>query len=612
MAKFLVRWVTNHSRTGYIKQRFMQSGCGPGDCGGWCDKSLMAICVEGHVGRFAACQFGHKVSNTGLAILTDAVVVYASRKLEIDSGAFVDDFLNAIMVLFHEVCAGLVGDCPICTAAAAAAQKRFDSLDTMMRECALIFSTKGDMSVAQRHVFLGIIFDTHLGRLFVTEEKFSKLMEVWREIMELLTCSPRGMAKLRGKAQHQFRCIEGVRPFLVRFDRFIGGPETVYEWDLEKEISAGLREVMGFLYQRLPGLKAQGAEMWPMEPSTLHFRWSRGLPHQYGELIVVSYDASEKGVAAAISLEPGKILRLEGMRFEGVSTIITFEDTPEAQVHREAAGAPMVIRLLRRLFDLRGKTVMFRNDCLPVIFALRKGSGSPQLQEAAEIVSRECLEAGCRMLALHVPGVQLIVEGVDGGSREGAERLRGPACTTWARGRLREFLRAHGWRVTLDLFAAGNNAFVERYVSWTDEPGSEAVDAFDLRSWAQTRCVCGQYHRETLFVFPPRGLERAVIRRAKSDSVRGCFVVPTNHKAGFWKLLRSVSEANMALDDPDKAFEFAQAPLAAHTVFLVYFGGADEASPCCGQEHKRRGRQPRWERHEEEEFEALQRTVAAL
>ena len=48
-------------------------------------------------------------------------------------------------------------------------------------------------------------------------------------------------------------------------------------------------------------------------------------------------------------MEPGKILRLEGMHFEGVSIIVTFESTPEVQVHQEAVGAPMVIRLLLRL-----------------------------------------------------------------------------------------------------------------------------------------------------------------------------------------------------------------------------------------------------------------------
>jgi hypothetical protein len=172
----------------------MQSGCGPGDCLGFCDKSLMAICVEGHVGRFAAAQFGHKVSNTGLAVLTDAVVKYASKELEVDSGAFVDDFLNALAIIMHGDCAGLEGGCPVCVSAAVAAQSIFDALDRMMPDCALVFSTKGDMAVRQHHIFLGIIFDSFRGRIYVTEEKFRKLMALLREIMELLTCSPRGMA----------------------------------------------------------------------------------------------------------------------------------------------------------------------------------------------------------------------------------------------------------------------------------------------------------------------------------------------------------------------------------------------------------------------------------
>ena len=270
--RYLVRWITNHAKTGYVARRTMQSGCSPGDCLGWCDKSLMALCVEGHVGRFAAAQFGHKVSNTGLAILTDAAVVYTSKELEIDSGAFVDDFLHCILVLAHLLCAGLAGGCLICQAALDAAQARFDALDQMFTDCALIFFTKGDMSVSQRHTFLGIIFDTHRGKLYITAEKFNKLMMLLLELMDLLTCSPRSMAKLRGKAQHQFRCLEGVRPFLSRFDRFIGGLETVYEWDLEKEVPGELHHVMGFPFQQLPSLREAGAEMWPLEPLTAYFR----------------------------------------------------------------------------------------------------------------------------------------------------------------------------------------------------------------------------------------------------------------------------------------------------------------------------------------------------
>ncbi len=90
-----------------------------------------------------------------------------------------------------------------------------------MRDCALVFSTKGDMSIGQRHVFLGVIIDTIAGRLFVTEDFFSKLMDLLQEVMGRLICSARKMALLLGKAQQQLRCIEGVLPFLVRFDRFI-------------------------------------------------------------------------------------------------------------------------------------------------------------------------------------------------------------------------------------------------------------------------------------------------------------------------------------------------------------------------------------------------------
>ena len=137
--------------------------------------------------------------------------------------------------------------------------------------------------------------------------------------------------------------------FLVCFDLFIGGPETVYEWDREKEIPAGLRDFMGFLHQRLPALLDLGAEMWPMEQATVYFRWARGLAHPYGDLIVVTYDASEKGIAAVIIMEPERFCAWKECTLKGCLQLSLFESTPEAQVHQEAVGAPMVIRLLQRL-----------------------------------------------------------------------------------------------------------------------------------------------------------------------------------------------------------------------------------------------------------------------
>jgi hypothetical protein len=155
------------------------------------------------------------------------------------------------------------------------------------------------------------------------------------------------------------------------------------------------------------------------------------------------------------------------------------------------------------------------------------------------------------------------------------------------RSEIRALLAQHSWVVTIDLFAAQSNAFVERFVSWTDEPNSEVVDAFTMRSWKQSRCPCGKDHRETSFIFPPRGLERTLVRRAKSDRLRACFVVPTNHKAGYWKLLRSNSQGRLQLNDPKTAFEHSR-----------------ESARC--------GRQPRWEPHEEAELKELRRISEAL
>ena len=151
-------------------------------------------------------------------------------------------------------------------------------------------------------------------------------------------------------------------------------------------------------------------------------------------------------------------------------------------------------------------------------------------------------------------------------------------------------LAQHGWRITIDLFAAACNRFTARYASWTDEPESEAVDAFTVPSWDQSMCSCGRIHRETAFFFPPRGLEKAVVRRAKSDGVKAAFLVPTSYKAGYWEALLGRAVAQLQLDEPATDFANVQAPLGAHALFLADFGSADNASPVCGQEREVRRR----------------------
>ncbi len=128
--------------------------------------------------------------------------------------------------------------------------------------------------------------------------------------------------------------------------------------------------------------------------------------------------------------------------------------------------------------------------------------------------------------------------------------ILGPSCTPVGRAKILAFLAEHGWSATIDLFAADCNKFTERYAAWTDQPNSEAVDAFAMDSWNQSICPCGSVHRETPFIFPPKRLERVVFKRARSDGVRAIFVVPTTYTAAYWKGLRARSEAQLELTSP--------------------------------------------------------------
>ncbi len=75
---------------------------------------MFGMCAEGHVGRFAVANFGHKVSHGPLWILTEALLALASRKYGVDMAAFVDDMLSAIQAALHEACKGLKGNCRTC------------------------------------------------------------------------------------------------------------------------------------------------------------------------------------------------------------------------------------------------------------------------------------------------------------------------------------------------------------------------------------------------------------------------------------------------------------------------------------------------------------------
>jgi hypothetical protein len=57
---------------------------------------MFGLCVDGQVGRFAVCQFGHTVSNGPLFVLTSTICSYCSRVHGVDAQQFVDDLMKAL------------------------------------------------------------------------------------------------------------------------------------------------------------------------------------------------------------------------------------------------------------------------------------------------------------------------------------------------------------------------------------------------------------------------------------------------------------------------------------------------------------------------------------
>ena len=138
------------------------------------------------------------------------------------------------------------------------------------------------------------------------------------------------------------------------------------------------------------------------------------------------------------------------------------------------------------------------------------------------------------------------------------------------------------------------------------------VDAFTIHSWNQSECQCCLSHRETCFIFPPVGLERAKVKRARSVGARCVFIVPTAYKAGYWTALRNHSIDRAELTRPNLDFTNVQGTLGKHTVFLEDFGADDSLTPACGQSQAPRGRRPLLGDVEREERARVQEELRRL
>ena len=85
------------------------NGCTPSSCHGGCDKDMSGIMIDGHIFRFASCQFGQKAAGSPLGSIVRSVARYFARlQSPVYVAAWVDDLIFIMSTPEHGACDGLL------------------------------------------------------------------------------------------------------------------------------------------------------------------------------------------------------------------------------------------------------------------------------------------------------------------------------------------------------------------------------------------------------------------------------------------------------------------------------------------------------------------------
>ena len=544
------------------------NGCDPASCLGGCDKDLSGIMIEGHIFRFASCQFGQKTAGSPLGALVRSVARYFARlPSPVHVAAWVDDLIFIMQTPEHGDCDGFEGGCEVCTEYHGRAVLVQDEWRKKAARLHITLSEKGH-EVSQRGAFTGVGIDTLRGVFYMLPDKLASTFTAIEQLCASVDTTPRLISRVRGKALHYACAIPYVRiaaPSLSQnmHDRESGiGPTKVplikdedesedFKWDQPMQLSARARRALAFMREAMERFGNAGQPLWPTVPSSFYSAFLEG---RLGGVhaLVITYDASVHGWGAVIRTSPedpgltivGGYRLAQELLGEAFVDPAALGDNPTAQVYREALAGLLAAQAAGQHFALSEFVVLVRGDCSGALASFRKGSfRSPALQDIALLFNEVFLRAKATPpLLLHVPGRDLVLEGVDGLSRELAASRRIREATDDLRAIVREQAAALGEAISVDLFATAENSLVPRFFALTAEPLAEGADAFTQLDWGRSRCPhCGHAHREFGYAFPPTLMLPHFVNKARADGFRGVIVVPFTTSHTWWPTLMAAS-----------------------------------------------------------------------
>ena len=609
-------------------------GCTSKDCLGCCDRAMNGLCINGHLFRWLVEHFGHKVAGSPLNALILCLLRFLARpapdqgelrgasRRTILGAAWVDDTVLICKGIPHARCLGIVGGCPLCSERLTVALERQEYWLWLCNELGWELALDKRQNPTQVFTYSGLIFDLVRGLLLVPELKKAKIIEDLQGMLSATMATPRRLMQVSGRLRHYSVGIMHTRVHCAHFTtvgKLHPDRSKDPDYDVPAEIPTALHETCSHLLRVIEQFHPAGADLWPEVPSSLYKAVLQQRP--LGKLVIVpTYDASLHGWGTIIRSNPGSIQIEEGgsPRQASLDEVIVGTYPPgwdiSDQVFREAAACCLaseasIAVAKARGFQTRGCIILARNDAASALAALRKGSPSPVLQEYAMRLSKFHAAEDINPVFLHVPGTTLVAEGVDGLSRKGfsgvpgALEVSGPACGPRLLAIIHKLAADFDWRVSIDLFASAGNTVAARFCARYDEPDAESTDAFTVPDWDRSLCPsCGHFHREVIFAFPPSPLIPVCIRKARSDQVRGIFVVPASITAPYWGRLLAASLVRtnpgyIMIPNAAKVLRNAGAyGVQKLAVFAVDFrrtasnGFRMPSSPACGSECAARGR----------------------
>ena len=359
----------------------------------------------------------------------------------------------------------------------------------------------------QRLIFLGFVVDTVKFSFFLPKDKRKALQKCLRGLLRKKSVTMRSFASLVGKLLATGRAVAPAT--------LLCGPLVDYQGTL---LAAGVKWDDPI---RLPTAIRKEMEQWLS--FLLIWNGSAILPAACAPEVIITSDASGSGWGATLAAHKacGFWTRQQGFwhinRQELMAVLLALK-----------AFRPMVT----------GKYVLIRTDSMVALAYVNKMAGrKTQLRELAKTLWEWTQEAGVRLVAEHIPGVDNVE----------ADRLsRRSDSSDWRlHPEVYELIDELWGPHDVDLFATPLNAQLPTFFTWCHQPGSAGVDAF-RQDWMVFQCP---------YANPPFAMIPRVLHYLRARKVTITMVAPYWPQQHWWPdLLELLVEPPLLLPQRDDLF----------------------------------------------------------